>query len=70
MTANITYRTVEGQGILAEAMPGDSYADVALQCYYKAQMYDQKVTLFWNGITTVLYPTEKNERDKFKRESK
>ena len=67
MSANLTYYDDEENGILAKGLPGDTYNDVALQCYYKAQMTDRKVTLIFNGITTIFRPTADADRDAFEK---
>ena len=67
MSANLTYFDDEENGILARSLPGDTYDCVALQCYYKTQMTDKKVTLLFNGITTIFRPTTDSDRDDFKK---
>lgn len=67
MNASLTYFDDEENGILVRALPGDTYDDVALQCYYKAQMTDRKITLLFNCITTIFRPTTDADRDAFKK---
>lgn len=67
MTASLTYFDDEENGILVSALPGDTFDDVALQCYYKCLMTDRKITLRFNGVTAIFRPTTDNDRDAFKK---
>lgn len=66
MTDSLTYFDDEENGILVTGLPGATFDDVALQCYYKCLMTDRKITLRFNSVTAIFRPTTDADRDAFK----
>lgn len=60
---NISFHDAEEDGIIAEALAGTRYEEAAATCHRKSSETSRKVTLRWNGTTTVWYPTNQRDRD-------
>jgi hypothetical protein len=58
---NLKFIDCDEDGIVGDAYAGKKYAECATECMRKSSLTNRKVTMRWNGTTTVWYPS--NEKD-------